>query len=47
MGRLNDPHKPETTDKAGKVTTPPLQKQQSKYGDKSMVKAVNPKKKGE
>lgn len=32
-------------DKAGKVTTPPLAKQKSKYGDKKMVKAINPKKK--
>ena len=31
-------------DKAGRVTTPPGKVQKSKYGDKKMVKAKNPKK---
>lgn len=31
-------------DKAGSVTTPPLQKQKPKYGDKKIVKAIKPKK---
>lgn len=44
MGRLNKAHKDDHVDKAGKVTTPPLQQQKPKYGDKSIVKAVNPKK---
>lgn len=33
-------------DKAGRVTTPPLQVQKPKYGDKKIVKAVKPKKRG-
>lgn len=36
--------RPEKTDKAGKYTTPPGKVQKSKYGDKKMVKAKNPKK---
>lgn len=31
-------------DKAGRATTPPGKVQRSKYGDKKMVKAKNPKK---
>lgn len=33
-----------SVDKAGRVTTPPLQPQKPKYGDKKAVKAKNPKK---
>jgi hypothetical protein len=35
-----------TSEKASRVTTPPLARQKPKYGDKKMVKAVKPKKKG-
>lgn len=33
-------------EKASRSTTPPLQPQKPKYGDKKIVKAVKPKKKG-
>lgn len=33
-----------SVDKAGRVTTPPMQAQKPKYGDKKAVKAVKPKK---
>jgi hypothetical protein len=38
--------KPDHVDKAGKSTTPPGKVQKPKYGDKKMVKAKKPKKKG-
>lgn len=33
-------------EKASRATTPPMQPQKPKYGDKKMVKAIKPKKKG-
>jgi len=33
-----------TGEKASRATTPPMQAQKPKYGDKKMVKAKNPKK---
>jgi hypothetical protein len=33
-----------TNEKASKSTTPPMQRQKPKYGDKKIVKAKNPKK---
>jgi len=36
--------RPDNVDKAGRVTTPPMQPQKPKYGDKKIVKAVKPKK---
>lgn len=35
-----------TGEKASKARTPPMQRQKPVYGDKKMVKAINPKKKG-
>lgn len=34
------------SEKASRSTTPPMQRQKPVYGDKKMVKAVKPKKKG-
>jgi hypothetical protein len=35
-----------TSEKAAKAKTPPMQRQKPVYGDKKMVKAVKPRKKG-
>ena len=34
-----------TSEKASRATTPPMAPQKPVYGDKKMVKAINPKKK--
>lgn len=47
MGWIFGGDKKSNVDKAGNVTTPPGKVQKSKYGDKKMVKAVKPKKKGQ
>lgn len=44
MAWWNIGRQPPRVDKAGRVTTPPMEAQKSKYGDKKIVKAVNPKK---
>jgi hypothetical protein len=48
-GRLNRGGKenPARQEKAPQVTTPPGQQQKPKYGDKKIVKAIKPRKKGE